>query len=446
MSNTIQDPTTVAKGHLENLFKDFELGLNGRSQSSAHAYRKAAIAKLQELSFPTRRDEDWKYTSVAKVIQPPYQVGQSFEVSEDSIQSFRIEGLDAYQIIMANGQLQTDLTSLNLPDGIYVDTIENAIQHDEKKSLFEHDEQFSEDQIDNAFVALNGAFASNGLFIHIGKNVVLDKPIQIVYFNQSVPNGKPMLITPKVTLVAEENSEANVVEQFCGLEHEAEYFTNSVNRFLVHQNARLSHYKIQLEGQTAYQIVNTEVIQHRDSTYSSYAIDLGSKIVRNNISSTHKNTGISTNLFGLYLPTEQQHMDTQTFIDHATPHCVSNELYKGIIKDRARGVFNGKVLVRQDAQKINAFQQNSTLVLSDKAVMDSKPQLEIFADDVRCSHGATIGQLDESAVYYLKTRGLSAEKAKALLQLAFLGEVIEKIDHESIKSYVADLVQAKLGA
>ena len=444
MSNPTQDQNSAVMERFASLFKDYETILNGKSKQTAHTYRQAAIDKLKDLRFPTRRDEDWKYTSVARVVEEDYVLGEVFDLDPATLQQYAASDIDVYDLVFTNGQLHEGLSNwTDLPKGLTIEKLTTTLNGTAVQEMLSHDEQVAMDDVENPFIAINAAFSQDGMFIHVARNTVVDKPIRLLYFTQNKA-GNPVLTTPKITLIAEENSEATIIESYYGLDHQTASFSNSVNRFLVKENARLSHYKIQVEGPAAYQIVNTAVQQARNSTFTSFSIDLGGKIVRNNISAYLGGQGISSNLYGVYLPQDQQHVDTQTFIDHAMPHCVSNELYKGIIDDRGRGVFNGKVLVRQDAQKTNAFQQNSTLVLSEKGIMDSKPQLEIFADDVRCSHGATIGQLDESAVYYLKARGLSDQQARQLLQFAFIGEVLENIPLDAIRNHVSGLVNRKL--
>jgi len=245
-------------------------------------------------------------------------------------------------------------------------------------------------------------------------------------------------------MIGKTSSEFSVIESYHSTSNKSKYFTNSANYIQVEDNAHVHHYRLQFESRSAYQVSNAIAIQARNSIYSNYSVDFGSRIVRNNISTEHMGPGVNTFYYGAYLGLDNQHIDSQTFIDHAVPHCESNEMYKGILSDKARGVFNGKVLVRQDAQKTNAYQQSSSLVLSDTAIMDAKPQLEIYADDVKCSHGATIGQLDQESVFYLKSRGLSDEGAKNLLQKAFLGDVILNFRFRPIIDKVLLMVDLKL--
>ena len=290
------------------------------------------------------------------------------------------------------------------------------------------------------FTVMNVAFSPGGLFIAVDKGVQIDTMIHIHY---TVSNeDQPQVLNPQRLIMVADNASLRFVETFEGPQNA--YWSNDLMHAEVGANALLKHYKLQTLPEQSYQINQMDVVQQRDSLYCNLAVDLGGKTVRNNLRAHQEGSNITSNFFGVYIARNRQHIDHQTFIDHAHPHCQSNELYKGIIMDRANGVFNGKVMVRQDAQKINAFQQNSTLVLSDKASMESKPQLEIFADDVRCSHGATIGQLDESAIFYLKTRGLSEQLARKLLQQAFVAELMDEIDDDAIKAYTLELLENKL--
>ena len=444
MPDSNQDNNQAIKQRYNDLFQLFENSLNGASKLKAHTLRQNAIKQLGELSFPSRRDEDWKYTSVTRIIEPAYQLGIPFEIEENQVNSAAVQGLEGIRLVFTNGVLDTKLSNFeNLPDGLTIMRLDEAIMSEQFGAEAQSVLTDTQGANSNAFVAINSAFARNGIFIHAAKNKAIDQPIYLMHFNSGQPE-KEMFTTPRIVGIAAQSSELTIVEHFIGMSEHV-YFSNSVNRFHVARNGHLSYYKLQQEGFGGYQVTNSVAHQERDSTFSAYTIDLRSRITRNNLSAILKDSGTATNMFGVYLPTKDQHIDNQTFIDHAFPHCNSNELYKGVIKDKARGVFNGKVLVRQDAQKTNAFQQNSSLVLSEKAVMDTKPQLEIYADDVRCSHGATIGQLDEASVYYLKARGLTDDQARAMLQSAFVGEVIEKIPNDSIRAFVEAAVQIKLG-
>lgn len=444
MSTTAQDHNAVIKQNFSELFGIFEENLNGKSKLNAHTKRKEAMTKFEAAPFPTRKDENWKYTSVARMIEPRYELGIPFQLTKDQLEQYPLAQLDAYTLVFLNGVFQSDLS--NLPDateaGINVVTLDQAHQDAETSSVIDKLSEQSASDAMHTFAALNEAFSRHGFLIYVRKNVIQEKPIHFLYLTET---ENQILLSPRLLVHVEGNSECTIIESYVGTEGQS-YFVNGTNNINVGANSHLHHYKVQLDSNKAFRINDTVVTQQRDSTYSNYTIDLGAKIVRNNLSAILKDSGTMTNFLGLYLPKDDQHVDNQTFIDHAFPHCNSNELYKGVIRDKGRGVFNGKVLVRQDAQKTNAYQQNSTLVLSKQGVMDTKPQLEIFADDVRCSHGATVGQLDEDSVYYLKARGLNDAQSRALLQYAFVGEVIEELPYEPLKELIAELVRAKLNA
>jgi len=443
MISTVTDRHAATKEWYRTLFEQNERTLNGRRSHLLQEYRRAAIDHLQELAFPTRKNEDWKYTNVSKLLQIQFEEGKPTSLNREAIAPFSFQGLQTYQLVFLNGQFDESLSSLEgLPEGVVVKNMEKAILdagfHDIVEGFFSHWTQVES----NPFVVLNAAFAKHGIFINIPKNVVLDKPIHL--FNITAPSEEPMLFSPQILVVAEANSQVTLLESYRALPgSEIPCFTNVVNRVVAKENAIVHHCKLQNESKNNFLINNTTVHQRCDSTYSSYAIDLGGKLVRNNLTSILKGQGTMTNLYGVYLANGEQHIDNQTFMDHAFPHCNSNELYKGILTDKARGVFNGKVIVRPDAQKTNAFQQNSNLVLSKSAIMDSKPQLEIFADDVKCSHGATVGQLNGEAVFYLRSRGLTDENARSLLQHAFLMEVIENIELQEVRDSIENLVLEK---
>lgn len=443
MATIAEDRYIDTKQWFTTLFGLYESTLNGRKDKPLHRIRRAAIDRIGELNFPTRRDEDWKYTSVTPLLQPRYKDPQPLSLNAEKIKPFLFEGIDAYVLVFVNGRYDESLSIRQpLPEGVTVLPMEKAMDEEAFRPLIEsHLGQWARKE-NNPFVVLNAAFARDGVFVHARKGVALTTPIHLL--NVTVPEEEPLLINPQSLIIAERHSELTILDSFHVLDGgSAPYFTNAVNCFVVEEGAHLRHYKLQQEGPNGYQVNNTLAYQEKDSTYSNLAADLGGKVVRNNLSAILKAPGTTTNMYAAFLGNGDQHIDHQTFIDHAVPHCQSNELYKGVLTDQARGVFNGKVMVRPDAQKTNAFQQNSTLVLSDKAVMDTKPQLEIFADDVRCSHGATIGQLDEDSVFYLRSRGLTDQEARALLQHAFIREVLDFIEIEAVREKVDRLMVEK---
>ncbi|MDF1695899.1 MAG: Fe-S cluster assembly protein SufD [Saprospiraceae bacterium] len=443
MSIISKDRDANTQAWLEVIFKAYEERLNGLSNHPLAAFKKEAFTKLQSSRFPTRRDEDWKYTNVGPILKNSYQQGQSSEINSEELDDFLFEGLDVVKIVFINGVLNESLSTLHdIPEGATITTLKEALEDDAKTSTINALIQQKSGTAVNTFLPMNLAFAKHGFLIETTANSKVEKPFHFIYINTL--GNESHFAHPQLFIKSNTSSELTVIESHHGTDPEAEYFTNVANYIYVGKNSNVDHYKLQYEGKSAFQINNTIVTQERDSEYSHYGIDLGGKIVRNNLSTELLNSGTQTNYYGVYLGLDKQHIDNQTFIDHAVPHCESNELYKGILSDKSRGVFNGKVLVRQDAQKTNAFQQNSSLVLSNNAVMDAKPQLEIYADDVKCSHGATIGQLDENSIFYLKSRGLNDHDARNLLQKAFVGEVVGNFKIPQIRESVLAKIDNKL--
>ncbi|MEM9546977.1 MAG: Fe-S cluster assembly protein SufD [Bacteroidota bacterium] len=443
MSIISKDRDANTKAWLEILFKAHEAGLNGTRKHPISAFRRSAFSQLQEERFPTRKDEDWKYTNVSPIIKSAYKEGKSVDISQDTLDQFLFKDLVATKVVFVNGILNKSLSTLeNIPSGVSLTALKDALENEEKTATITKlvSQQSGTDV--NTFLSLNKAFMRYAFLIETEANAIVESPFHFIYINTQ--SEEPHFSHPQLFVNANKSSQLTVIESYHTTNTEATYFNNTANYIHVSKNANVEHYKLQYESKSSFQINNTIVSQERDSVYSNYAVDLGGRIVRNNLSSQLLDSGTETNYYGVYLGLDKQHIDNQTFIDHAMPHCQSNELYKGILSDKARGVFNGKVLVRQDAQKTNAFQQNSSLVLSNNAVMDAKPQLEIYADDVKCSHGATIGQLDNSSIFYLKSRGLNDEAARNLLQKAFLGEVVSEFKIEAIKQSVLTKIDEKL--
>ena len=443
MSTIVQDRFAEAKARFQTLFEAGESQLNGHRDHPLHQFRRRAIHFLEGVNFPTRRDEEWKYTSVNRILQPEYTANEAPRLSQADIEPFLIPGLDCHLLVFVNGVFQENLSQTgDFSDGLSVIDIASALS-DEKyqASTTAYLEGLLEGQSD-AFKILNAAFAHHGLLIHAGKKAIVEKPAYLLHL--AAPGEKASFNNHMNLIIAEPSSELSVIEGLFELPGaEGTYFNNHLNRIHIRENAHIHHYRLQREGKEGFLVSNVDIEQDGNSTFSSYALDLGGRLVRNNLKTKLNGSGTNTNYWGAYFAKGEQHIDNHTFIDHAVPHCISNELYKGIVTDKASGVFNGKVLVRKDAQKTNAFQQNNNLVLSDKASMDTKPELEIFADDVRCSHGATIGQLDESAVFYLRSRGLPDAQARGMLQHAFLYEAIENMKLEEVRLFAEQLVHHK---
>ncbi len=443
--------TNIQDKHIDaflTLFQNFEGGLNGEKGHSMHEWRRKAILRLKDLRFPTRRDEDWKYTPVTKVVSPTYSINPEAELSKEQLEKFKIKGLNAAVLTFVNGQLRKDLSDMDqLPEGLQLMPMSEALDHSEYRKNVEELYISATQETEDPFLAMNAAFSKENLFISVPANTEVTKPLHLLHIN--TPQESPFFYNPQKLIHVERGGKMVLVESFSDLEENdsrAEYFNNMQNVIHLKANAQMEHYKLQSESTWASHLNNTSIYQGRDSIYSNYSLDLGGLWVRNNLNGYQKGENATTNFYGAFLGKGNQHIDSHTLVDHAIPHCQSNELYKGILDDKARGVFNGKVMVHKDAQKTNAFQQNSSLLLSDKAVMDAKPQLEIFADDVKCSHGATIGHLDQSSVFFLRTRGISEKRAREMLQEAFLLEVVANMPEESLRSYATDWISDKLSS
>lgn len=443
MSTSVaQDRYAEEKQKFRRLFDKTEAA----NQQPAHPldeYRQRAMVLAGELDFPTRRWEDWKYTSVNRLLQPDYQIGQLEDVDPKVLETFMPEGLDAHLIVFINGRYSEKLSRAHeLPAGMSVMPLQDAMDSDRFGRIAREQLDHILEGQEHIFTALNMAFSQHSLFLHSDKNVVCEKPIYILHL--SANEETPVLNSHMNIAVAESGSQFAYIEgQFELPGAEGTYFNNIFNRIAVKANAHVHHYCLQQEGADGFLINKVDAEQERDSTFSNYTVDLGGRLVRNDVDTLHIGSNLTTNYYGIYFGKDKQHIDNHTFIDHAVPHCQSNEMYKGIVTDSAQGVFNGKVMVRKDAQKTNAFQQSSSLVLSNKAQMDSKPQLEIFADDVKCSHGATIGQLDEGAVFYLRSRGLNDQQARTMLQHAFIAEVLDYFPHEAVRDFARALINQK---
>jgi Fe-S cluster assembly protein SufD len=404
--------------------------------------RQFAIERLNQLEFPTRRQEDWKYTSFSRPLGMDFVLPQAAGSASQSFGKSNFDIPGAIRLTFVNGVFQPEASELSdLPKGLEIEVLGDPVQSDRGQSDWQQVAIQSLAQATNALVALNFAFAHAGVIIRVAKNLVLDRPVHLYHLGADTAN--PVFQNPQIFLFAEAGAQILVIEEYTDAANALPVWTNCINRFFVGPNAQVSHCKIQNLSIGSFQYHNTEVSQERDSTFNAWSIDTGSSITRNNLSVALRGENTTTHLYGATLISSGQHVDNQTFVDHAVPNCFSNELYKNVVGGNGRGVFNGKVLVRQDAQKTNAYQQNANLLTSEQASMDTKPQLEIFADDVKCSHGATIGQLDESAIFYLRSRGLPDAIARGMLQHAFLEEVVQRIDFAPLRDKVENLLLSK---
>jgi Fe-S cluster assembly protein SufD len=401
--------------------------------------REAAFARFGKLGLPTTQDEEWKYTSLAPLAQ--HQFEPATETKFREIDRWTL-GDGGIRLVFVNGRHRPDLSShAASAGGAFIGSLAATLIH--RPELVEREVARYADYHRDSLTALNTAFIQDGAFIHLPAGAVVQAPIHLLYV--STAPGKPTLSQPRNLIVAGANSQAIVVETYAGLADEV-YFTNAVTEVVLGENARLDHYKLQEESARAFHVALTQVHHGRDSRFTSHSVALGAALARNEVRSLFASEGGECTLNGLYMATGKQHLDNRTLIDHKSPRCTSREMYKGVLDGQSRGVFSGRVLVRQDAQKTDARQTNKNLLLSDDAVVDTKPQLEIFADDVKCAHGAAVGQLDEDALFYLRSRGLDREAARSLLTYAFASEMVNLVPLGPLRAHVRDLVTSKLPA
>jgi Fe-S cluster assembly protein SufD len=429
----------VKDWYLSN-FGEFEKRLNGGKENSIHKKRKDAISSFSKLDFPSLKDEEWKYTSIAPLMK--YNFIPSYEkktVSKELVKSLLFDEMEHSLVVFINGRYSEEHSDLlNLPDGVIVGSIAEEIKKN-NKTLLKHFGKYADHQ-NHIFTALSTAYTDDGAFVFVPEGKIVEEPIHIIFITDS--GDEKILSQPRNLFVAEKKSQATIIEHYVGDENEI-YFTNAVTEIVAEENAVLDHIKLQEESKKAFHIARMEVDQERNSNFSSHLISTGGDLTRNDFNARFNDEGGECTLNGLYMIDGTQLFDAHTLMDHAKPHCNSHEHYKGILDDKSRGVFNGKVIVRQDAQKTNAFQQNNNILLSNEALVNTKPQLEIFADDVKCSHGATIGQMDDDAKFYLKSRGIGEEASKGILLHAFASDVIISVKIESVRNYIEKIITEK---
>jgi len=437
--NTMDKTIEVKDWYLSN-FGEFEKRLNGGKESFIHTKRKAALSNFSKLEFPTIKDEEWKYTSIAPLLK--YNFVPTYEkknVSKEFIKSLLFDQMEHSLIVFINGRYSAEHSDLlNLPKGVIVGSIANEIKNN-NEVLLKHFGKYADYQ-NHIFTALSTAYTEDGAFIFVPTGKIVEEPIHIIFI--TTEGNEKILTQPRNLFVAEKSSQVTIIEHYVGNEENI-YFTNAVTEIVAEENAIVDHIKLQEESKKAFHIARMEVDQERNSNFSSHLISTGADLSRNEFNAKFNDEGGECKLNGLFMLDGTQLFDAHTLMDHAKPHCNSHEHYKGILDDKSRGVFNGKVIVRKDAQKTNAFQENNNILLSDEALVNTKPQLEIFADDVKCSHGATIGQMDDEAKFYLKSRGIGEEVSNGILLHAFASDVVTSIKIESIRNYIEEIITKK---
>ena len=409
--------------------------------SKIHDIRSEAIKTFETEGFPTKKDEAWKYTSLNSVLKHDYSVfpKQENALEYNDIKKYFIHDIDTYKIVFIDGKYSSHLSETT-HDGLDVCLMSAALSKPKYQLVI--DNYFNKIATKDGLSSLNTAFSKEGAYIHIPKNKVVAKPIQILHF--STGNESTLLLQPRNLIVVEENAHVQIIERHQSVTDNP-VLTNSVTEIAANKRAIVDYYKIQNDNKNASLIDSTFVDQKRESDVSVHTFSFGGKLTRNNLNFYQNGEHMDSTLNGVTIIGDKQHVDHNTLVHHIEPNCESHQDYKGIFNDSSTGVFNGKVIVNKEAQKTNAFQSNNNILLSDKSTINSKPQLEIFADDVKCSHGCTIGQLDESALFYMKSRGIPEKEAKGLLMYAFSNNVLKSVKIPELKQRITKIIATKLG-
>lgn len=415
---------------IEAYRRDFDaaLGANSLEPAWLRGFRREAIAQFESRGFPTMKDEDWHFTNVTPIAERIFGPAREGMTIPDAAVSRFSHGQDWHTLVFVNGRLDAVASNTGLPTGVTIRSLEGAMDGDDE-ILEPHLGRLASSGA-ASFTALNAAFARDGAVIRIAPDAVVAKPIHLLFISDA--NAERSAIHTRNLVFAERHSQSTVIESFVSAGGDV-YFTNSVTEVYVGEGARLGHYKLQTESRNAFHVGTIQVHQARDSRYESFSFATGARLSRSNVYTTLAGDAAEVVMNGLYMVDGAQHVDHQTRIEHVAPNCPSHELYKGIMDGGSHGVFNGKVYVHPEAQKTDGKQSNNNLLLSDQARVDTKPQLEIFADDVKCTHGATVGRLDETALFYMRSRGIGPDVAKRLLTYAFAADVLEKIELEGLR-------------
>ena len=415
---------------------------NGKDiNSDVHDIRSKALQNFEKLGFPTKKLEAWKYTSLNSILKEDYSIFPKAETAVElaDVKKYFIHDIDTYKVVFIDGKYSSFLSNTT-HDNMDICLLSSALTKPKYKAIIEN--FFNKTAKQDNLTSLNTAFANEGAYIFIPQNVEVEKPIQIINFTTGAENAT--MIQPRNLIVAERNSHVQIIERHQSLTDNA-ILTNSVTEIFVDTHASVDYYKIQNDNTNASLVDNTFIEQQKESTCSVHTFSFGGNITRNNLNFFQKGEHINSILKGVTIIEGRQHVDHHTLVHHIEPNCESHQDYKGIFGDRSTGVFNGKVIVEKEAQKTNAYQQNNNVLISDKATINAKPQLEIFADDVKCSHGCTIGQLDQQALFYMQQRGIPKKEANALLMYAFANTVLESVKIPEVKQRITNLIAEKLG-
>ena len=434
---------TQALQHYLEGFTSLEKTAPSRQHPWLRKLREDGFARFAETGFPTIRDEDWRFTNLSAIAQTPFRpVRETHHLpSQGDVAPYRIAGA-ACQLVFIDGRFASERSSVGiLPGGVTVASLANAIAS-QSAGIETHLGRYLNIQRD-PFSALNTAFIEDGAYVHIPKSVVLEGPVHLLFI--SMGHDSPSVSHPRNLIVAEENSQATIVEDYISLGGSGEKaLCNTATEVVAGDHSVISHYMIEREQGQAFNISTLRIQQGRAADVSSHSVLIGGALVRNNVHPVLAGEGGECLINGLFIGSGRQHLDNYMLVEHASPHCGSRQFYNGILDGHAHGVFHGRIIVHKDAQKTDAKQTNRNLLLSDTAQIDTKPQLEIYADDVKCTHGATIGQIEEDALFYLRSRGIDETSARRLLLMAFAGECFDRMKEGPARTHVENLVRQDL--
>jgi Fe-S cluster assembly protein SufD len=431
--------------HTDYLEKKFDQLQSSNSDGFIGDLRKEGFKAFKKSGFPTSRNEEWKYTRIGNLFNKQYHLAEGRSknsITSANIDPIRLRGSDqANELVFVNGIFNPGLSTVRSSGNqLVIQSLEEAMKGAFNELISEHLGKSSL-VIKDGIHALNTSLIHGGLFIHVNKNQRPEHPVYIYYLADARQNN--LLAQPRSLIYVDESARLQIVESYSTL-GSLESFTNGVMEVVVNSNAIVEYYKIQNDVNNASQVSTTHIRQVGKSYVHAVAISLAGGMIRNNTNLLMETEGNEAHLYGLYLLRGSTHVDNHTLVDNIRPNCFSNEFYKGILDGSATGVFSGKIYVRPDAQKTNAYQSNKNILLSDDASINTKPQLEIFADDVKCSHGCTVGQLDEEALFYLRTRGISKEHAQSMLLTAFAEDIVKQLKLEPLRNYVEELITKRL--
>ena len=429
-------PTQQLGNYLES-FSEFEQLAAGHSLPWLRKLRRDAFARFCEVGFPTTHDEDWRFTNVSAISQTPFQLARTgrARLSQQELEPYRVAGV-ACQLVFVNGRFARGLSLPGkLPDGVKVSDLAGEISNN-PRAIEPHLGRYLDIRRD-AFCALNTAFLEDGAYVHIPRGTLVEQPICLLFV--STGDDAPSMSHPRNLIVAEEDSQATIVEDYVSLDGGA-VFCNTVTELVAGDHTVLSHYMIEREHEEAFNISTLRIQQGRGANVVSHSVLLGGALVRNNVHPVLAGEGGECLINGLFIGNGHQHLDNYMLVEHSSPRCGSRQFYNGILDGHAHGVFHGRIIVHKDAQKTDAKQTNRNLLLSDDAQIDTKPQLEIYADDVKCTHGATIGQIEGDALFYLRSRGIDEVSARKLLLFAFASECLDRMKQGPVRRHVEELI------